>query len=460
MRAKKDAISPHMRKLSAHMSDAIRRPLKKELVERVKLHTVDTFAAMVSGTRLVPGKRAIAYIRDIAVGGKPEAGVIGTRMVVSAANAALANGMFGHADETDDTHPPTLTHPGTSVIPAALAIGERHRLPGSSIIRAIALGYELCARVLLTLKPIPFLRSGHHAGATGQLFGAAAAAGALLRLNADQMRYLLAYTGEHTSGLYAMFRDPQHIEKAYAMGGMPAHNGIAGALMVANGWTGVEDIFSGQRDFFYTFAPEEVDRNDLVRGLGVRHEMMRASIKPWPTGGPIQAPMQVLHELIQAHQIKASQVRKVTIRLADTELETVNNRDMSDICLQHLIALMLVDGKVSFKSTHDYARMKDPKVLAIRKLVAAEGDPALRDVQRRWNAAIEIELKDGRRFENLTMASKGSFENPVERTDLERKALDLIAPVLGKQQAGALLSSLWSLEKIDDVRKLRKLYAK
>src|SRR3954469_5187212 len=266
-----------MRKLSAHLASAIRKPLSKELVERVKLHTVDTFAAMISGTRLLPGKRAISYIK--AIGGTPEAGVIGTRLVVSAANAALANGMCGHADETDDTHPPTLTHPGTSVIPAALALGERDGLPGASVIRAIALGYDICARMLLTLKPVAYLRSGHHAGATGQLFGAAAAAGALLRLNADEMRYLMAYTGEHTSGLYAMFRDPEHIEKAYAMGGMPAHNGVAGALMVAHGWTGVEDVFSGPRDFFDTFAPEAVDRGELVRGLGVRHEMMRASIK-------------------------------------------------------------------------------------------------------------------------------------------------------------------------------------
>lgn len=458
MATKKTAISPHMRKWSEHLANALRKPLKKELVERVKLHTVDTFAAMISGTRLLPGKRAIPYVK--AIGGKPEAGVVGTRLVVSAANAALANGMFGHADETDDTHPPTLTHPGTSVVPAALAIGERDGLAGASIIRAIALGYDVCARMLLTLHPVAYLRSGHHAGATGQLFGAAAAAGALLRLDADEMRYLMAYTGEHTSGLYAMFRDPEHIEKAYAMGGMPAHNGVAGALMVAHGWTGVEDVFSGQRDFFDTFAPEAIDRNDLVEGLGVRHEMMRASIKRWPTGGPIQGPMQVLHELIEQHGIEAAQVAKVVMRLSDTELDIVNGRDMPDICLQHLIALMLVDGKVSFKTTHDYERMRDPKVLAIRKLVEVVGEESMRDPQRRWNAAIEIRLKDGRTFTNETKAAKGSFENPIERKELEVKAIDLIAPILGKQKAAALLSALWSLDKLDNVRKLRRLYRK
>jgi hypothetical protein len=124
---------------------------------------------MISGSRLLPGRQGIAYVNSL--GGKREAGVPGTRLVIPAANAALANGMSGHADETDDTHPPTLTHPGTSVVPAAMAIGERDRLSGSTALRAIVLGYDICARLLLALNPMPFLRSGHHAGAFGQLFG-------------------------------------------------------------------------------------------------------------------------------------------------------------------------------------------------------------------------------------------------------------------------------------------------
>src|SRR5687768_4041650 len=150
-----------MRALSTYISGAVRRAPPKAVIDRAKLHLVDTFAAMVSGTRLVPGEKAIAYVK--ALGRKPEAGVIGTRMVVPAADAALANGMFGHADETDDTHPPSQTHPGTSVVPAALAIGERCGLPGKAVLRAIVLGYDICARTMLTFKPGPFMRSGHHA---------------------------------------------------------------------------------------------------------------------------------------------------------------------------------------------------------------------------------------------------------------------------------------------------------
>ena len=458
MRTPHDQTSPLMLKLSAYLAGALRQPLPSAISARAKLHLVDTFAAMISGTRLLPGKKAIAYVKSI--GGKPEAGVIGTRIVTSAANAALANGMFGHADETDDTHPPTLTHPGTSVVPAALAIGERNGLSGAAMLRAIVLGYDICTRILLTLKPVPYLRSGHHAGATGQLFGAAAAAGALLKFDALKMRFMLSYTGQQTAGLYTMFRDPEHIEKAYAMGGMPAHNGTVAALMVAHGWTGVEDIFSGERDFFFTFAPEEVDRNEMIRGLGKDYEILRAGIKRWPVGGPIQGPMHVLRDMIVQHGIKSDSVEKLVVRIPDAELEIVNNRGMPDISLQHLLAVMLIDGNITFKSAHDFARMKDRAVLAVRKRIEAVGDPSLTDAQRRWRAVIDITLKDGRKLTHQTMAAKGSFENPLTPAEENEKALDLIVPILGKQRSHELLDALWNFEKIKDMHALRRLYQK
>jgi 2-methylcitrate dehydratase PrpD len=457
MKTKPQEVSETTAALSTYVAGAVKKPLPPEVAARAKLHLVDTFAAMISGSRLLPGKVAIAHVKTL--GGKPEAGVIGSRIVTSAANAALANGMSGHADETDDTHPPTLTHPGTSVVPAALAIGERNKLSGSAVLRAIVLGYDVCARLLLALRPMPFLRSGHHAGAFGQLFGAAAAAGALLRFDARRVRYLLSYAAEQASGLYTMFRDPEHIEKAYGMGGMPAENGTAAALMVAHGFTGVEDAFSGERNFFFAFAPEG-DPTELARGLGRDYEILRAGIKRWPVGGPIQGPLQVLHDLLQQHHLKPDDVEKLIARLPDKELEIVNNRDMPDISLQHLLAVMLLDGNVTFASAHNFKRMKDPRVLALRQRIEAVGDPALTDIERRWRCVMEIRLKDGRTLSHQTMAAKGSYENPLTPEEESEKAVDLIAPVLGKARAQALLTALWKFDQLKDVRALRKLYAK
>ena len=450
-------VSQQTLELSRYIAGAARMVLPRTVVERARIHVVDTFAAMISGSRLLPGQTVMPYVRTL--GGRPEAGLAGTRIVTSAAHAALANGMFGHADETDDTHPPSLTHPGTSVVPAALAIGERNRLPGKAVLRAIVLGYDICARLLLALDPMRFLRSGHHAGAFGQLFGAAAAAGTLLKLDAQRVRYMLSYSAQQAAGLYTMFRDPEHIEKAYAMGGMPAHNGMQAALMAAHGFTGVEDVFSGERDFFYTFA-QDGDRGALTRALGEQFEIMRAAIKRWPVGGPIQGPLHVLRELMQAHGFTAEDVVRLTARMPDKELEIVNNRDMPDISVQHLLAVMLLDGTVSFGSAHDFKRMRDPRVLELRQRIRTVGDPELTDALRRWRCVMEVKLRDGRTLTHQTMAAKGSFENPLTREEEEEKARDLMAPVLGKGRCEQLLAALWSVDQLDDVRSLRRLYTR
>jgi len=103
MKTKPQEVSAPTAALSAYIASAVRKPLPQEILARARLHLVDTFAAMISGSRLLPGRAALAHVRTL--GGKPEAGVIGSRIVTTAINAALANGMHGHADETDDNNP-------------------------------------------------------------------------------------------------------------------------------------------------------------------------------------------------------------------------------------------------------------------------------------------------------------------------------------------------------------------
>ena len=119
------AISPLMRELSGYIAGALRKPLPAAVSEKTRHHVLDTIAAMVSGSRLLPGRRAISYVKTL--GGKHEALVVGSHLVTSAVHAALANAMCAHADETDDSHAPSLTHPGCGIVSAALAVAERVR---------------------------------------------------------------------------------------------------------------------------------------------------------------------------------------------------------------------------------------------------------------------------------------------------------------------------------------------
>ena len=447
-------ISPVMRRLSAHIARALRKPLPAAVAEKTRHHLLDTLAAMVSGSRLVPGKAAISFIRT--QGGARESSVIGTRIVTSAANAALANGMLAHADETDDSHSPSQTHPGCGIVPAALAMAERERRSGRELLRAVALGYDVGCRLTQSLDAIRFRADGHSTHSFGPMFGAAAAAGALAGLGERAARHLLSYTAQQASGISCWMRDAKHIEKAFDFGGMPARNGVYAAAMVAHGFSGVEDVFSGERSFFVAYGRAPVP-DELVRDLGERYEIMSADLKRWSVGSPIQAPLDALSELIREHRIRAGDVERVVVRVSHQGVNTTGNRDMPDICMQHLCALMLLDGTVSFKSSHDARRMRERRVLEMRARIELLGDDALSQAMPRREGIVELRLRNGRELRHHAKAVRGTPDNPMTRAEVEAKASDLLAPVLGKARARRLCDMLWSIDRVNDVRKLRPL---
>jgi 2-methylcitrate dehydratase PrpD len=459
-KAKNAEISPVMRAVSEYIAGALKRPLPEAVVEKTKHHVLDTFAAMVSGSRLLPGRKAIAYAKSL--GGAREACVIGSRLVTSAQHAALANGMLGHADETDDSHAPSLCHPGCAIVPAALAMAEREESNGTALLRAVALGYDVGTRINMALHDYNFRDAGHSSHSFGPSFGAAAAAGSLAAINSDQARWLLSYAAQQCSGISCWMRDEEHIEKAFDFGGMPARNGVVAATMIAAGFTGVDDVFSGERNFFIAYdetrrigkAPEP---QRLVQGLGSTFEIVNTNIKRWSVGSPIQAPLDSLLELIRAHGIKADDVEKLTVRVARQGANTTDNRTMPDICMQHMCAVMLLDGIVTFISSHDEKRMKHPKVLAVRSRIELIGDEELTRVLPSRQGIVELRLKDGRSLKHHTKAVRGTAQNPMTRAEVDEKAYHLMAPILGKPRARRLCDTVWTLEKVSSMRKLRPL---
>jgi 2-methylcitrate dehydratase PrpD len=456
----KGAVSPLMEQLAGYIATALRKPLPAPVAEKTKHHLLDTVAAMVSGSKLPPGRMAIAYVQRL--GERKVATVAGSRVVTSAVHAALANGMLAHADETDDSHAPAMMHPGCVIVPAALAMAERGGRNGAALLRAVTLGYDVAARLNLSLHGPDFRAVGHLTHAFGPLFGATATAAALAGLKPRQVRHALSYAVQQTSGLSTYMRDTGHIEKAFEFGGMAARNGVYAVTMVASGCTGVEDAFSGERNFFVAFdetgrigKPPEPEI--LARGLGADYEIMNTNIKRWSVGSPIQAPLDSLLELVRAHGVKADQVEKATIRVSRTGANTVDNREMPDICMQHMCAVMLMDGIVTFESAHDERRMRDPKTLAVRRRVELIGEESLQKLLPQRHGIVELLLKDGRQLRHHTTAVRGTAGNPMTRPEVDEKGYYLMAPVLGKKRARTLCDSIWNIERIGNVRKLRAL---
>ena len=457
---KSAAISPVMQRVAGYIATALNKPLPEPVVEVTKHHMLDTLAAMVSGTKLLPGEMAIAYAKTL--GGAPEAQVVGSKVLTNVVNAAVANAMLAHADETDDSHAPSLTHPGCGIVSAALAMAERGQRDGTALLRAVTLGYDISSRLTISLGPSVFRNLGHLTHCFGPTFGAAAASAALAGLNADQVRYVLSYAAQQTGGLSNYMRDVDHIEKAWDFGGMPARNGVAAATMVAAGCTAVDDVFSGERGFYVAFdesrrGGSKPEPEILARGLGQDFEIMRTNIKRWSVGSPIQAPLDSLLELIRAHDVKAGDVDKLVIRVSINGANTVNNRKMPDICMQQMCAVMLLDGTVTFESAHDEQRMRDPKVLALRRRIELIGDAELERLIPERHGIAELTLKDGRRLRHHTRAVRGTAQNRMTHDEVDEKCYHLMVPILGWKRARKLCNTVWNLEKIKDARKLRPL---
>jgi len=457
--SKAEGISPIMEKLSSYMSEAAARALPDEVVEKAKQHILDTFAAMISGSELPPGRAALQFAS--AYGGKEIATVVASKIVCGPIEAALANGVLAHSDETDDSHGPSRSHPGVSVVPAALAGGEQFAVSGSHFLRAVTLGYDIGTRVTMSMGGPAYQTLTHRSThGTAASFAAAAASGCVAGLNARQMRFLLDYAAQQTSGIGAWSRDAEHMEKAFLFGGKPAAAAVTAAMLIRSGWTGVDDIFSGPDNFFEAFAPREggavkADPALLVDKLGKRFEIARTNIKKWTVGSPIQAPLDALAGFFQQRAFTADEVAKVVVRIASDEANTVSNRDMPAICLEHMVAVTLLDKTVTFRSVHDKARMKDPAVLRQRAKVQVVADPRIDARRPRREAIVEVTLADGTQLSEWVKDVRGTAENPMTRDEVVAKARDLIAPILGASASTSLIEKVLAIETLRDIRELR-----
>jgi 2-methylcitrate dehydratase PrpD len=175
-------------------------------------------------------------------------------------------------------------------------------------------------------------------------------------------------------------------------------------------------------------------------------------------GAPIQAPLDALEILLKRRAFSADDVQRVTVRVARTQGSVVNNREMPDICLQHMVAVMLLDKTASFKSAHDKARMQDPAVLRVRaKVNLVLDDDELQHALPRREAIVEITLADGTKLTEHVTAVRGTPGNPMTRDEVVSKARDLMAPVLGAANAASLIDKMLNLENVKSIRELRPL---
>ena len=238
--------------------------------------------------------------------------------------------MFAHAD---DRHfePVTKAHPGSHVVPAALAMAEREGRSGAELLAAVTLGYDVCCRFLLALGPDLVRGSHRSAEGTSSTMGAVAAAASLAKLDEKGMRHALSYAAQQVSGLWSWVRDPEHVEKAFDFSGMGARNGVTAAIMAQMEFTGVWDVLDGEQRGIAPSTDPKPGRWLPPRQPLCHRDRHQALLRRYP----IQAPLM----RFAARRGKASVTRRANCRQAPGGWRQIVNARSMDVNCQHIIAL-------------------------------------------------------------------------------------------------------------------------
>lgn len=431
-------------------------PLPPTVEDRASLHLLDTIGAIVSGTTMPAGIAGRAHLAW--VGDRGDYPLLGTSIRASFEGAALANGMSAHADETDDSHEQSTTHPGCGIVPAALVAAQRAGSSGAELLRAIALGYDVGTRLVQAIGDDAFdLRGSRHAShAFGPMAGAAFACGSLLGFDGERFEALTSFLAQELSGITTWQQDPQHELKAYVFGGMPASTGARLASMVASGIASGGDVLGANRRNMLDVYGTAPRLSVLVDDLGTRFAIAETNIKRFAVGSPNQAVVQAVLSLVEHHAPPVDAIEEIRVHLHPRLADVVDANPMPSVSCQYCVAVAITDGSVGYETVHDAERMAAPDMVALMgrvKVVRDRPDPVRRE------AEVEVQLKSGELLSRFESRVLGTHERPMSRDQVNAKVIDLLAPSLGADGAVAACEATVGLPDLPDVRMYLPLFS-
>ena len=423
--------------------------LPPAVVEAASRSMTDWLGAGIRGAA-EPLADSLAAVID-ASGGLPQATVVGRGRRTSALLAALANGAQSHALDFDDTHLPSIVHGAAPVAPVVLALGELQRLPGARVLSAFVAGFEVETRLGRVLGRALADRGWHVTGVLGH-FGAAAAAGKLLGLDARRLARALGIAGTQAAGLEQSFgtmSKPLHPGKA-------AMNGLLAALLAREGFTGPTAMLDGHAGLGATFLGIE-DLGAAVEDLGKRFEILDNSTKFYAACHLTHATIDAARAIRSREVPAPDTVEAVRCRVHPLVLKVAANPDArsgleAKFSVAYCVATALVRGEAGEAEFSD-ASIHDGGVRRIMARVTPEADASLGI----GAAAIAVHLADGRALEERVTAARGTPGNPLTREEVEAKFRRLAEVVLPGERVTRLLGVLRELPAVGDVSDLARL---
>ena len=384
---------------------------------------------------------ALAAVAEFS--GPPQAGILGRRERMDILNAALINGISSHVLDYDDTHARAV-HPSAPVTPAILALAEWRHFSGEDFVHAFVLGVEAECRVGLSVFPEHYERGWHITGTAG-VFGAAAAAGKLLKLNEQQMTWALGIAATQSAGLREMFGSMcKSLHPGHA-----AHDGLTAALLASKNFTSSERAIEAPRGWAHVLSTK-FDPAVITGGLGERFELMSNMYKPFACGLVVHATIDGCIQLRNAHELQPEAIASIDLTVCPIVMELTANTDPQTglegkFSVFHAAAAAIVYGAGGEAQFSD-AAVRDARVVALRKRITAIPDPQLRKIEAR----ITVRLNDGRVVTTHAENALGTLARPMSDADLEGKCRGLTDGIIRAAQTDELIRLCWSVATLPD----------
>jgi 2-methylcitrate dehydratase PrpD len=341
-----------------------------------------------------------------------------------------------------------VIHPAGPVASALLAYAEYRPVTGPDFINALVLGVEVECRIGKAVFPAHYDVGWHITGTTG-VFGAAAAVGKLLGLDAQRMAWAFGLAATQPVGLRDMFGT---MTKSFHPG-RAAQNGFTAALLAQKGYTSSEQGIEAKRGWANVLSTSR-NYDEITENLGKSYEISVNSYKPFACGIVIHPTIDGCIQLRNAEHLDPTLIRSVDLRVHHLVLELTGKTAPKTglegkFSVYHAAAMAFIDGTGGEKQFSNEA-VVNPNVIALRERIKATVDPAIAPDEVR----ITVTLMDGTVIEHHVPHAIGSIARPMTDADLERKFQDLADDILGPQRVKELLAQCWDLERFNDVGKL------
>jgi len=428
-------------KLAQFVAETRIEDIPREAMHQAKRSVMNFFAVALAGCRTAPVEIALATLAPFS--GGQQATLVGRGERIDVLSAAFLNAAGANVLDFCDTHTRTVIHPTAPVVPPLLALAELRLVSGPELLFGIVLGNEVEDRIGLAVSPQHY-GLGWHITSTCGVFGAAAAAGKLIGLDAQHLVWALGAAATQSSGLC----ENLGTASKSASVGNAARNGLLSALLAEKGFDGPPEPLAGVQGLYNAMGVPP-DLSFLTDGWGKSWQIMETAYKPYPCGFVINPVLDCVLDWWRDH--RGAEVVKVVVRgnplLADrTDRPDVTSGRLSQVSVQHAVAAALARGKAGPEEFSDEC-VADPTVAALRGKVEVVRDASFATIA----AAVDIATADGQVHRLSTQAARGSDVNPMSDRDLEAKLRHAAAGWNARHDIQPLVDAIWTLDKSPDV---------